>query len=242
MNTAHPARGRRLLASLAAVVLLVGLVTGFAVYRATAQTPVRVMPLGDSLTYGYPDTGGYRVGLDRMVLQAGMSVDFVGSLHDGPPGLADQDHEGHGGWRIDQLTPHVDEWMAAAEPDVVLLHIGTNDIADKYQMETAPERLRTLVQTICRARPGVRVVLASVGASDVTWDVLTDYNGAMPRLVADAQREGCHARFLDMNKVMVQADFPDGAHPTVEGYAKMADAWFPVLRSTYDEVRQAPRV
>ncbi len=230
--------GRRALFALVASSLLIGLHLVERSPSPEAVVPVRVMPLGDSITYGYPDTSGYRVGLAQLASQAGESIDFVGTLQHGPPELADKDHEGHGGWRIDQLTPNIASWMASGRPDIVLLHIGTNDVAENHEMAQAPARLQALLESICRNGPGVRLVVASIGARDNRWDVLTDFNAAIPGVVETVRSSGCNARFLDMNKALVQADLPDGAHPNKTGYDKIANSWFPVLRSAYAELRQ----
>src|SRR5204863_464849 len=63
---------------------------------------LRLMPLGDSITYGIgsSDGSGYRARLwDDL---AGNNVDFVGSQQSGR--VPDPDNEGHSGWVIDQLT------------------------------------------------------------------------------------------------------------------------------------------
>ena len=41
----------------------------------------------------------------------------------------DQNHEGHSGWTADQIQSNVTAWANLNKPDVVLLHIGTNDIS-----------------------------------------------------------------------------------------------------------------
>ena len=100
------------------------------------------MPLGDSITRGKGDgnlsVGGYRAFLEDQLAAGGYSFDFVGSLVEGPPSLADKDHEGHGGLRIDQIGAQVQAWLGAADPDVVLLMIGTNDITQNYDLANAP--------------------------------------------------------------------------------------------------------
>jgi hypothetical protein len=59
--------------------------------------PIRVMPLGDSLT-AFPDS--YRGPLFRSLKTSGWNVDFVGSSNWPPTGGGDPDGEGHGGYRI----------------------------------------------------------------------------------------------------------------------------------------------
>jgi lysophospholipase L1-like esterase len=98
------------------------------------------MPLGDSLTSGIEsDTPavlpmvdqrvGYRLALYNLLVKEGYLVDFVGSLEDGAgAGLADPDHEGHGGFTQTQVAGEVNRWLNQNPADVVLLHIGTNDL------------------------------------------------------------------------------------------------------------------
>src|SRR5689334_8226516 len=71
-----------------------------------AAAPVRVMPLGDSITQG-GSIGGYRLDLGTKLRAAGRSIDFVGSLTDGPASMPDRNHEGHPGWTIAQIDANV---------------------------------------------------------------------------------------------------------------------------------------
>jgi hypothetical protein len=72
--------------------------------NAESNGGVRVMPLGDSITEGTQVPGGYRIGLWQRLNTNGYRVDLVGSQFNGPTSLGDHDHEGHPGWRIDQVT------------------------------------------------------------------------------------------------------------------------------------------
>src|SRR5215208_7092891 len=90
--------------------------------------PIRIMPLGDSLTDGFNVPGGYRIELWSRLAAEGLCIDFVGSLANGPSTLPDRDHEGHSGWRIDQVSDAVVPWLQRSRPHVVLLLIGTNDV------------------------------------------------------------------------------------------------------------------
>src|SRR6185295_11991095 len=70
--------------------------------------PIGIMPLGDSLTHGHTIEGGYRIGLWPALVAAHSNIDFVGSAYNGPSTLEDRHHEGHVGWRIDQLANAAD--------------------------------------------------------------------------------------------------------------------------------------
>ena len=92
---------------------------------AAAPPPIRVLPLGDSITYGYPVPGGYRLPLYQLLTNAGYNVDFTGTQTDnGAPELFDPDHEGHPGWTIRGINSIVPDVLAATDdPDVILLLI-----------------------------------------------------------------------------------------------------------------------
>lgn len=67
--------------------------------------------------------------------------------------LSDCDHEGHGGWRIDEITSSLPTFLPlpstpSADPDIVLLMLGTNDMGQNYFIDQAPERLRSLIENI----------------------------------------------------------------------------------------------
>ena len=115
-------------------------------------TQVKIMPLGDSITYGVipswnPDNPievGYRGPLfSSLTTTTGSiySVDFVGSQQNVSGTIPDpgREHEGHPGWfagppsypdnQAQDMTYHLNTYLNTYHPDVVLLHIGTNDIS-----------------------------------------------------------------------------------------------------------------
>src|SRR5581483_2540247 len=136
------------LAACAAVLTL-----GTATANAESNGGVKVMPLGDSITHGYTVPGGYRIGLWQRFTANGYKVDFVGSQSNGPASLGDHDHEGHPGWRIDQIDADIVGWLGTYKPHTVLLHLGTNDISHNYNLSPAPNRLSALIDHFTPAAP-----------------------------------------------------------------------------------------
>jgi lysophospholipase L1-like esterase len=188
------------------------------------RRPLRIMPLGDSITFGSGSStrSSYRVGLHRRLSAAGLSVDFVGSVRSGAG--ADVDNEGHPGWRIAEIAARADEWLAASRPDVVLLHIGTNDMRSDERAVGAAGRLSALIDQILAARPGVRIFVAElVGARDEAVQARIDaYNAEIPGIVAG---KGPRVRLVDLSSV----DGPglaDNLHPNDDGSARMAVLWY----------------
>lgn len=181
----------------------------------------RVMPLGDSITRGAGD--GWRGPFWSRVLAAGGRVDLVGSQNQGSFG--DPQHEGHGGWRIDQLTAIAAEQVRRFAPDVVLLMAGTNDLLQR-RWAGMPGRLEILVRTVRAARPGVRVLLASVPQMQhrsrglvAAWNT---FRAAVPVVAA---RTG--ATWVRGDLVAYPSDLvADGVHPSRCGYARLGWLWW----------------
>ncbi|MEO7098471.1 MAG: Ig-like domain-containing protein, partial [Luteolibacter sp.] len=208
-----------------------------AVEIGEAQTPpTRILPLGDSLTSGTSVVGAYRNRLYTLLTGAGFNVDFVGTQADANnPTLPDRDHQGMGGYRIDQIQAGLSSWLnAIADPDVVLLMIGTNDFSGNYNVATAQNRLASLVTDIATKRPFAKIVLASLPlrTDDPNLEALQSaFNASIPGIVSAQVAQGHQVSFLDMHAVLLSGDFVEGVHPTATGYDKMANAWFPAVTS-----------
>ncbi len=128
------------------------------------QGGIKIMPLGDSITFGIRSSsgGGYRLPLWDECVAMHLHVTFVGSRNSGPDSLPDTANEGHPGWRIDQISTHVVVWLEKYQPHIVLLHIGTNDIIQNYHVSTAPQRLQSLLTIITSTLPDATVIVAQV--------------------------------------------------------------------------------
>jgi lysophospholipase L1-like esterase len=192
---------------------------------------MRIMPLGDSITDGYNVPGGYRIELEDELSASGIGFDLVGSLQNGPPSLADRDHEGHSGWKIDEIDASVGGWIATYQPDVVLLLIGTNDILRDYQVASAPDRLSALVGRIHTLRPTSRILLSTIPPlADATENAeVAAYNAAISQIARTEVASGRLLWFVDGGGALAVADLADGIHPNAAGYDKLADKWYAAL-------------
>ncbi|MER7047505.1 GDSL-type esterase/lipase family protein [Streptomyces jumonjinensis] len=199
------------------------------VIKAPATKPapgpgLAVMPLGDSITLGVGSTTrtGYRPLLARRLADTTDALRFVGSMRDADGTR----HEGHSGWRIDQLQANIGPWLTEAKPNVVLLHIGTNDMDRDHQVSTAPQRLGALIDQIHTASPDTAVVVASlVPATEPAVQArVTAYNRAIPGIVADRAARGYRITQVSMDS-LTTADLNDTLHPNNSGYEKMAESF-----------------
>ncbi len=222
---------RRFGAAVLGVVVALGFgVAAAAPVAAESNGGVRVMPLGDSITDGFNVPGGYRINLWQRLASGGHTVDFVGSGFNGPGTLGDHDHEGHSGWRIDQLDANIVAWLRTYTPRTVLLHIGTNDMNQNYDVPNAPARLSALIDKIRATAPDVELFVAQITPeTNPTLEARVQaYNATIPGIVA---QKGPRTHLVDMHSAITTADLADGVHPNATGYDKMGARWYEALRS-----------
>ncbi|WP_460494999.1 GDSL-type esterase/lipase family protein [Dactylosporangium cerinum] len=60
------------------------------------------------------------------------------------------------------MSANVAGWVAGTAPRAVLLHIGTNDVIQNFDLAGAPGRLSGLIDRITSAAPGADVFVASI--------------------------------------------------------------------------------
>ena len=105
-------------------------------YAGSCASPVRIMPVGDSITVGHSSGVeddaqkiGYRKDLWDSLQGNGHQVDFAGSQVNGQfyaPNGFDPDHEGHSGFGDDEVAINIYNWLTNNPSNIILLHIGTN--------------------------------------------------------------------------------------------------------------------
>jgi len=191
----------------------------------------KIMPLGDSITDGYNILGGYRTELWRLLVDGGYEINFVGSLASGPPNLPDKDHEGHSGWQIAQIHKRLEGWLRRAQPEVLLLLIGSNDIGRDDEVETAPDRLDALIADIFKQQPNVTLFVGSIPPIDappVNQRVI-NYNSAIATLIANRSNAGESIFFVDIYSALTVRDLEDGLHPNLDGHQKIARTWYEAI-------------
>lgn len=227
---------------------------------------IKIMPLGDSITRGYSSGEtdpnymvSYRKALwDRLTAQS-YEVDFVGSENDGSAVFGDvdlADHEGHAGWRDDEIVDgrtgqgKLADWLIAAQPDIVLLHIGTN------ALDSNPNDVRDILNVIDNYDRSVWVILARIINRNTYSQTTTAFNDAVEALARDRITNPNNPAYPDR---IIIVDMEDGAginydlvthnppgdmwdqvHPFETGYEKMAGTWFSRLQEILPVANAGP--
>jgi hypothetical protein len=124
--------------------------------------------------------------------------------------------------------------LSAAAPRTVLLHIGTNDVLQNYNLAGAPNRLSALIDHITAGAPAADVFVATIipVTSASQEAAARTFNAAIPGIVQSKVNAGKHVHLVDMHAALTAGDLTDGIHPTAAGYDKMAATWYAALRST----------
>lgn len=208
---------------------------------AVASEPIRIMPLGDSITRGAiipapgDVPGGYRTNLWKKLAIAGYAVRFVGEdiSNPDPRGLPDPHHNGYKGWTIEQIDANIGRWLEKSKPDIVLLHIGTNDAFGKPRSEVISTRLDKLITHITSQSPRTCLIVAQIiDTKDVNIrDWIHAYNKLIPGIVQRHAKAGERVTMVNMAAAVPLSDFIDPYHPNKVGYDRMADAWFGAIHS-----------
>ncbi|WP_225848627.1 FG-GAP-like repeat-containing protein [Streptomyces sp. HPF1205] len=197
---------------------------------------LRVMPLGDSITVGTGSAtwSSYRLPLWNLVgAQSRYTVRYVGSQAGGQ--LPDLSHEGHSGYMIDDIRAGIDQWIGAAHPDVVLLHIGVNDLDRGTDPTHAADRLKTLVDQIFADEPGVAVIMEGVIPTTQGLQVPpSEYNSRAWQLQSVEAQAGHTFRYVDA-PALTPSQMYDRLHPNDSGYSLMARAFYTSLDQAFTD-------
>ncbi|MEM3035883.1 MAG: SGNH/GDSL hydrolase family protein, partial [Thermoplasmata archaeon] len=206
----------------------------------------RIMPLGDSITYGrrtWPDPElepdgpdspnyvvGYRQPLYFLLQNSGYYFDFVGSLQDGELATPsfDIDHQGIPGALDSDIASNVYNYLSQNPADVVLLHIGTNSL------DTNPSDVQNILNEIDRYEndnnKNIMVLLARIINRKTYSATTTQFNNNVQAMAENRIANGDEIVVVDQESALdYSTDMADNLHPNDSGYIKMANVWFNVL-------------
>ena len=225
---------------------------------------VRIMPMGNSITYDFNtfdetdprpegDRISYRKKLYELLTNAGYNFDFVGHKNAGYNLFPDGDNAGIPGthdqylvellkngyddtWN-EQITssygiPYLDEYPT----DMILLHIGTNDIntGEGSSAASVSQILDQIDAYEIRSGHNVEVFIARIikmyPSTNPLNSIVVQFNNNVAAMVAARNDPSIH--LVDMeNALDYSTDMIDEFHPNNQGYEKMAQVWFNAISS-----------
>ena len=219
---------------------------------------IHILTLGDSITQGDSQHASYRRSLWKKLQDGGYDIDFVGSLtgnHEGdnPFNDFDLDHEGHWGWTADEIltgdaspasgsgSGNLADWLAGYTPDIVLMHLGTNDMFRDDSVSQALADLENVIAQLRQDNPDVTIFLAQViPTTRDDNDDITAFNQAIPQFAADNSTVTSQIIVVDQSTNFDPVnDTYDGVHPNLSGEEKMAQRWFEALETVLEPTLSA---
>ncbi len=201
-----------------------------AVFLAIASAePVRILPLGDSITEG-SNRISYRPALAKLLKDAELDVAFVGPK-EAPAGLR---HGGYGGKNAEQIARLYEGFHATTPADIVLIHAGHNHFAEEKPVPGIVRATGEMIATARKANPKVTILLAQVIPSGKLpkYSYLPELNRELAKLAAKLHRPEQKVILVDQAtgfdwKTDAVAD---RVHPNEGGAEKMAGRWFQALK------------
>lgn len=206
-----------------------------------AQARQRIMPAGDSITWGYdpvtdagiPSTNdvGWRLRFYSQLTPT-YNVDMVGAEVAGA--FAEPAHEGHPGYFILSLQNILLAKIPPFNPQIICLMIGTND-AFSTLAATMLTQLDTLLGLIVGMVPNAWLLVSPI--PPIRDSLLPgvesnreNYNAGIPGLISTRVAAGQKLQLVHAGDLLAVTDLPDGVHPTTAGYTVMGDAWVNAVR------------
>jgi len=208
---------------------------------SSLHATVKIMPLGDSITFDWHyndprnDTQrhGYRNHLWYKLQAAKHNVDFVGTRHTGSavsPSF-DGHNQGYTGYTTHQIASLVYGKLQLTSPDIILLHIGTNDSVSysPYDMAGLKKILNQIDRYEKDYHKDITVILARIIPLPKAGSWVTNFNRSLDSMVSNRLSDGDNIVKVNMNTI---TSLIDGIHPTDTGYQQMANIWFKEVEKT----------
>lgn len=176
---------------------------------------LRILCIGDSLTWGWPDGPGsetsYQPRLSRLLRYAGVGHELL--------------VEAISGQTTADVLPWAPDKVRQHRPDLVLLDVGQNDAG--RLLPGFEQRYLRLVAELHAAHPGVVVLGAIIQGSILPGQQQAEsaVQASLRRLAVPPQV----AAVADMSTLPKEYLRGDLGHPTIEGYAARAWKWFETI-------------
>jgi len=213
----------------------------------TNSNIVKILPLGDSITCASKYKVSYRYPLWKQLIDAGGKIQYVGSQTEKGNGGREWDaykntlfppaNEGHSGWRADQILhglksgeKGLSNWLVNYKPDIVLIHLGTNDLYQKQTPESTRDDIHNIINKLRSKNPRIKILLAEIIPLRKNTAVIR-LNQLLAKLAKEINQPSSPVISVDMySGFNLQTDMQkDRIHPNTNGEIKMAQQWFKAL-------------
>lgn len=225
--------------AVAALGLILGLISVVAPAHATAAPSLRILLTGDSVTQGFHGDYTWRYRFDKELTRQGIAADLVGS-RSAPyvkPGWTrsqyaepnfDTDHFALGGSTLRKQAQWIGAEVATQRPDVIVLACGINDLRHGATPAETDTQLRNWITAARAAKPDVRIIISPVlDAIDParTWlhRAIVDYDALIATTVPELSTPESPITLADTTRGWSAQNLTaENLHPTPTGETLIA--------------------
>jgi acyl-CoA thioesterase-1 len=193
-----------------------------AVPSAHAETPIKIVALGDSLTagYGLPDQDGFVPRLQAALAAKGITADLENAGVSG-------DTASDGLARLD--------WSVPQDANAVILELGANDMLRGIKPEITRDALATILRQLTERR--IAVLLCGMRAAP---NLGAEYGQAFERIYPELAAQYhvlLYPFFLDGVASNLGLTQHDGLHPSAPGVGVIVGRILPKVEDLIARVR-----
>jgi acyl-CoA thioesterase-1 len=189
----------------------------------TADEPIRLLVLGDSLTagYGLPAEQSFPALLSTALQQSGVDAEVINSGVSG-------DTTAGGLARLD--------WSLAENPDLVIVELGANDALRGLDVTTSFENLDAILVKL--KQKDARVILSGMRAPPSMGADYTDQFDRIYSELAAKHNVALYPFFLEGVALEPSLNQSDGIHPNAAGVAVIVQNLLPLVLSEIATIDQ----
>lgn len=202
---------------------------------SSSGSAVKILALGNSITEG----SSYRYRLWKKLVDAEFDHTFIGLRSEEDHGYPDykglqftDKHQGVSGiTALDVAEEAINGWLDQLfTPDVVLIHLGTNDAEVIFEEEATVEEvvnsIRSILQALRNKNAEVKIYLAQIIPLNTEFPVQNELvpvlNARYAELANELNTTNSPIVLVDCYTDFSSADLEDAWHPNETGSEKMA--------------------
>jgi len=189
---------------------------------ASAETPLEIVVLGDSLVAGYELAPGedYPSKLEAALREAGYDVAISNAGVSG-------DTTSGGLARLD--------WSVPDSANAVILELGANDALRGLSPDQAAENLSAIIERL-QDREIPVMLMGMMAPPNMGADYAADFNAIYPELASEYGLD-LYPFFLDGVATHAEYQLADGMHPNAEGVDVMVENTLPSVEAFIRSIR-----
>ncbi len=131
-----------------------------------------------------------------------------------------------------QILARISVWAMSTRPDIVLLHLGHNDLWQGKGTANTLQDLAGILEHLRRVNPRVSILIAQIiPSASIPVQLTAEFNDGIAELAPATSTGSSPVIVVDHSTGFhVETMTRDGTHPNDDGERRMADRWYDALR------------